>query len=78
MNVYTVVVIIQACIHVYVCIHQLCKLVFTIRECYHCISDHGKIMAQSVMLSRPLPIYRRRSDWVVKKVFTTPNRPEDS
>ena len=32
------------------------KLVFTMRECYQCISDHGKIIVQLVMLSRPFPI----------------------
>ena len=70
MYVYTLV----ECMHVNVCIQQLRKLVFTMRECYHCISDHGKIMLQLVMLSRSLPICRRRSG-EDKTVYTTSKWP---
>ena len=39
-----IIQVIQACMHVYVCIKQL---VFTVTVCYYCISDHGKITVYS-------------------------------
>ena len=56
----------------YVAIQQLCKLVFTVRECYHYICDHGKMMVQLVMLSRLPPIYYRRQSGNDKTVSTIP------